>query len=173
MEPKQRKSFSQYVRILHRDLGFIAIGLTIVYALSGIVLIYRNIDLLVFPKTIEQQLAPNLSADKLGEELHQRNFKVTKTEGDTIFFKNGSYSSTTGEVIYIENSLIFPLNKFSELHKTNARGNVHWVTTIYGVILLFLAISSFWMFNPKSKLFKRGIYLSIGGILLTIILLML
>ena len=173
MEPKQSKSFSQYMRILHRDLGFIAIGLTIVYALSGIVLIYRNIDLLVFPKTIERQISPNLTADKIGEELHKRNFKVSKLEGDTIFFNNGKYNCVTGNVIYVENELIFPLNKFSALHKANARGNVHWFTTIYGIVLLFLAITSFWMFKPNSKLFKRGIILTIAGIFLTIIILML
>ncbi len=170
MEQKKRKSFSQYMRILHRDLGFIAIGLTIVYALSGIALIYRNLDLLVFPKTIKIQLAPNLTADKIGEELHLRNFKVTKTEGDTIFFRNGNYHSTSGKATYIKYDLIFPINKFRELHMASGNSNVHWFTATYGIILLFLAISSFWMFKPNSRLFKRGIYLALGGAVLTIIL---
>jgi hypothetical protein len=37
-----KKSFQHYVRSLHRDLGFITIGLVVVYSLSGIILIHRG-----------------------------------------------------------------------------------------------------------------------------------
>lgn len=39
MEQNQRKPVSYYVRALHRDVGFFVVGLVVIDALSGIVLV--------------------------------------------------------------------------------------------------------------------------------------
>jgi len=39
---KGKKSINYYMRVLHRDIGFFIAGLLIIYALSGIVMIYRD-----------------------------------------------------------------------------------------------------------------------------------
>ena len=38
---KNGKSLQYYIRVLHRNLGFLALCMTVVYALSGIVLTHR------------------------------------------------------------------------------------------------------------------------------------
>lgn len=38
---KNGKSLQHYIRVLHRNLGFLALCMTVVYALSGIVLTHR------------------------------------------------------------------------------------------------------------------------------------
>ena len=68
MEPQKKKQNIYHImRVLHRDIGFLTIGLTLVYALSGILLIYRNTDLLKTEKVEEKQLATNLSRNDLGQ----------------------------------------------------------------------------------------------------------
>ena len=42
---------------------------------------------------------------------------------------------------------------------------------LLGVALLFFAVSAFWMFKPTSSVFKKGLYFTLGGIVLTVVLL--
>jgi hypothetical protein len=64
------------------------------------------------------------------------------------------------------------LEKFNDLHKTMSSGAASPFTTILGVLLLFMAISSFWMFKTTSRHFKRGMVLTAAGVIATITLLM-
>ncbi len=173
MEQKERKPLHYYMRLLHRDIGFLVLGLTIVYCVSGILLIFRDTDLFKHEVTTERTLSPNLSADELGQTLHQRGFSVSKDENGIIYFQNGTYNKITGVASYTSKELPLIINKFNSLHKSASRNWVHWLTTLYGILLLFLAISSFWMFKPSSKLFRRGMYFAGSGIALTIVLLLL
>lgn len=159
------------MRAWHRDIGFFVIGMTLVYALSGIVLIYRNHEFMNRVVQVEKQLPPNLTPARLGEALHLRQFAVTKTEGSRIYFKEGSYQADTGLAAYSAQELVYPFNKFAGMHKTIGKGVVFIFTTIYAVLLAFLAVSSFWMFNRGSLLFRRGLKLAGAGLVVTFLLL--
>jgi hypothetical protein len=166
-------SFIYCMRSLHRDVGYFIIGLTIIYSISGVVLIYRNTDFLKSEKQIEKQISPNLKESELGGILHVRNLEIVKIEGDIISFRNGTYNMATGVVNYSEKTLPAFLERFNNLHK-KASGSISYLfSTIFGVLLLFLAISSFWMFKPTTKMFRRGIIFTGSGLLLAIILLFL
>lgn len=167
---KNGKSAQQIMRSLHRDIGFFCLGFVILYALSGTLLIYRDTDFLKQEKQVVKNLKPNLAAEELGKELRMKEFKVTKTEGDVLFFKTGTYNSSTGVADYTVKELPKALSKLTELHKSPSGKPTHWATLLFGTLLLFLGISSMWMFKPKSSLFRRGLYLSAAGILVTIIL---
>lgn len=167
---KQKRTLNHYMRVLHRDIGFFVVGLIIIYSLSGIVLIYRDTDFLKHEAQVEKKLSPNLQASELGPMLRLKNFKVLKTEGDVLYFPNGSYNAVTGIVEYTQKELPLWLTKFSQLHKTASQSPAHWVTTIFGVLLLFLAISSFWMFNSASRQFRRGLIIAVTGIIFAVIL---
>ncbi len=171
MAKKEKKSFSYYIRALHRDIGFFAIGLIVIYTLSGISLIYRDTSFLTYEKNDEKKLSANLSVDDLGEALHLEDLKVTKVEGDVQYFKAGTYNKATGLAQYTKKSVIFPFNKFIELHKTSTKGKVHLFATIFAGLLFFLAVSSFWMFKPGSALFRRGLYIAVAGVVFSLILL--
>lgn len=173
MEPKNKKSINFYMRALHRDLGFFALGLVIIYSLSGIVLIYRDSDFLKHNVVVQKKLSPNMESSELGKTLHMRDLKITKTEGETIYFESGTYNKTTGATVYTSKEIIFPINKFINLHKTSSRGPAHWFTTIFGLILFFMAISSLWMFKTKTRLFRRGMIIAGTGILVTVLILLL
>jgi hypothetical protein len=173
METKEKKSIQYYMRSLHRDIGFFIIGLTLIYGISGIILIYRETGFLKQEKQIERHLDANIENSELGKMLHLRNFEVVKVEGDVVYFKNGIYNKTTGMVKYSDKSLPSFLEKFNNLHKASSRSVTYWFSTIFGILLLFLAISSFWMFKPKTKLFRRGILFAGIGFIIAIILLFL
>ncbi|MCK9203374.1 MAG: hypothetical protein M0P58_02930 [Bacteroidales bacterium] len=173
MAPKEKKSLNHYMRSLHRDIGFFVIGLTLIYGISGIVLIYRDTDFLKQEKVIEKKLNPNMDASDLPQMLHMRDFKVIKSEGDILYFQNGNYNSKTGIATYTSKELPSFFECLISLHFSSSRDLVHWFSLTYGILLLFLAISSFWMFKPKTKLFRRGICFAGAGIVFSIIILLL
>lgn len=158
------------MRGLHRDVGYFIIGLIIIYTLSGIVFIYRDRDFLKHETRIEKTVAPGIAASDLGETLKIKNFKVIKTEGEIIYFKEGTYNAATGAASYSVKELPLVLKKFGNIHKANSKSPVHWITTIFGVLLLFLAVSALWMFKRGTKLFSRGLILTAAGILFCIVL---
>ncbi|NEW84266.1 MAG: hypothetical protein GZ094_18135, partial [Mariniphaga sp.] len=79
---------------------------------------------------------------------------------------------TTGVAVYIVKDIIFPFNKFINLHKAISKNPTHWFNLIFGTLLLFMAISSFWMFKPENKNFKRGLYFAGAGVVFVFILLL-
>lgn len=85
MEKKQ-KSIHFYMRTLHRDVGFLMIGLVVVFALSGIVLVYRDTDFLKKEMLVQRSISPNLASVDLGLTLKLKNMKVEKMEDDVIYF---------------------------------------------------------------------------------------
>ncbi len=118
-------------------------------------------------------LNPNLNEAQLGPKLKLRNFKIDKTEGNISYFKEGTYNTETGVAKYATKEWYSWLVPFTELHKTASKSTTHYFTTIFGFVLLFMSLSAFWMFKPGTKLFSSGVYLTIAGILASILLIVL
>lgn len=162
----KKNNISNSMRIWHRYLGYFAAGIMAVYAISGVLLIYRDTNFLKKPNKYEVVLKPNLEEKELSKELKMRNIEVLKQEGNVITFKNGTYNSKTGEAKYTKMELPYVLEKFNELHKSTSKHRYASLNTIFGITLFFFVISSFWMFNYKSKIFRKGlIYAGIGFVL--------
>lgn len=161
------------MRVLHRDLGYLTIGLTLVYALSGILLIYRNTDFLKVEKTQQVQLHPELRADELNQHVRIRNFKVDREDGEFIYFKEGYYNISTGKAQITRKVYPTPINKLVDLHKVTGDSKMSIVALIYGIIFTFFAISAMFMFKFGSKKNKRGWLLMLGSTVITIAILML
>lgn len=174
---KKYKSINYYMRLLHRYIGFFVIGLTVIYSLSGIVLIFRDTNFLKSEILVEQKVTSGLKAEELGKTLHKKNLKIIGDDGKIIHFKlkknDGTYNKTSGLAIYQSTELPFLLKRFEQLHKSSSDGSLYWFTTIYGGLLFFLAISSFWMFKPDSTFFRSGVYVSSAGGVFAIVLLIL
>ncbi len=166
-----KTSLSTSMRIIHRYLGFFLAGIMAVYSLSGIVLIFRDTDFLKNEKQIVKELKPGLEAKELGQEVRNRELKVTKTEGDLVYFNNGTYNKATGHTEYKVKELPFVINKLTGLHKAKTGDPLYFLNIFFGVSLFFFVISSFWMFMPKTSIFKKGIAFTIAGIVLTLVLL--
>ena len=159
------------MRVYHRYLGYFLAGIMTVYAVSGIVLIFRDTGFLKSEKQNEKTLAPNLNPEELGKELRIRDFKVESTEGNIITFKQGKYNRETGVANYTTTELPFVLNKLTQLHKASTKQPLFYLNVFFGLSLLFFVLSSFWMFLPKTDVFRKGAYFALAGIILTLMLL--
>lgn len=164
------KDTKTFMRIVHRYLGYFMAGIMAVYAISGILLIYRDTDFLKEEKHYNKVIAKNLSEKELGKELKMKRLDVDKTESGIHYFKEGTYNLQTGEAKYSKKELPFVLDKMTKLHKSESKNTLSILNVFFGISLFFFVISSFWMFNPKSKAFKRGIVFTIVGAVMTIIL---
>ena len=142
-----------------------------VYAISGIVLIFRDTDFLKKEKLVEAKLSPNLSVEELGRAIKIRDLKMQAQNGDTVKFVQGTYNKATGVARYTVKSLPKAIEKLTQLHKANTKQPLFYLNIFFGVSLLFFVISSFWMFMPKTSIFKKGLYFTLAGIVLTLVLL--
>ncbi len=166
-----KQSFSHKMRIIHRYLGFFLAGIMAVYSLSGIVLIFRDTDFLKKEKTITKQLKPQANAEELEKLLGIKRLKIEKEEGDIVFFENGTYNKASGAAAYTVKELPLILDKMTHLHKAKSAQPLFFLNIFFGLGLLFFVISSFWMFMPKTSVFKKGMYFALAGGGLTLLLL--
>lgn len=163
MDRQRKISIHRWVRILHRDIGFFIIGLTIIYGISGIVLTYRDTGFLKSARQMEKTVSPDLRAAQLGRALHVKNLEILGEDEKEIRFSSGAYNKETGVAAYVGDELPLLLRKFNSLHFVSSNDFRHWFTALYAILLVFLAVSSFWMYKPGTKYFKRGIVTAIIG----------
>lgn len=142
-----------------------------IYALSGITLIFRKTD--TFKVSIEKEMtvAPGLDAIGLGKALRIRNLTPIDNDGSLMVFEQGVYNTITGEADYTVKELPYWLDKLTHLHKATTEDPLYYFNIFFGLALLFLAISSFFMFAKSSFIFKKGLWFTLGGIILVLIML--
>ena len=166
-----RSTTHNSMRIWHRYLGYFLAGIMAVYALSGIVLIFRDTEIFKKKEQLSKQLAAGLNAEEVGKAIRIRDLKFESQNGDIASFKTGTYNKTSGLVNYTVTSLPFILDKLTRLHKANTKEPLYYLNVFFGVSLLFFVISSFWMFLPKTTIFRKGLYFALAGLVLTLVLL--
>ena len=168
-----KKDSYYYFRLIHRYLGFYLVGVIAVYAISGITLIFRKGD--TFKKSVTEnvQLAPQLEIESLANQLKINDLNINNIEGDVYYFGQGQYNIKSGKATYTTKKIPFVLDKMQKLHKATTKSPIYWLNIFFGLSLLFFVISAFWMFMPSTTVFKRGIYFSFLGFIMTIIILFL
>ncbi|WP_291869000.1 PepSY domain-containing protein [Maribacter sp.] len=166
----RRTPFSFQIRIIHRYLGFFLAGIMAVYAVSGIILVFRKTNFLKSEVIIEQQFEPNLTESALSSKF-KKGVKVEKIEGEVSYFKNGNYNQKTGVATIKKMELPFFLKKMEQLHKATTNSPLYFFNIFFGSALLFFVLSAFWMYTPKMPVFKKGMYFAITGIVMTLVLL--
>lgn len=160
-KPNKKKS-----RTIHRYIGNFLAGIMAVYAISGIVLIFRDTDFLKSEHIIEQVIEPNIKKENLAKALRVRGLKDVSETSEIISFSNGSYNKTTGVANISVMKLPLVLEKLTHLHKAKTGDPLYWFNIFFGVALLLLVITSFFMFRPKTKVFTKGLYFTMAGVAL-------
>lgn len=159
------------MRLIHRYLGFFLAGIMAVYALSGVVLVFRDTDFLKNEQLITESIKPNSTGEEVGKQLGIRRFEVKNEDETFIYFENGKYEKETGKAEYTVKELPYILDRMTHLHKAKTADPLYFLNVFFGVSLLFFVISSFWMFLPKTSLFRKGLYFTLAGVVLTLVLL--
>jgi hypothetical protein len=167
-EPRRRIAWRPVVRSLHRDAGYLAVGLTLVYALSGLAVNhiadwdpnftgYRlSHELGTLPSGTDQTVAAVRERLKITQPATQ----VHVWSPDELEFLAGerrlSVNPQTGRVVE-EGRKARPVLRLTNWLHLN-RGKKAWtlVADLYAVGLLFLAISGMFMLPGKHGMKGRG-----------------
>lgn len=170
-------SIRKWLRIIHRDLGFLMVGISLVYALSGIILNHMNGGDPAY-KTVEETLTfdKHLTVDGVAEAWTKReNLPTLKRvrggeQSHQVLLDGGVgvYNMVTGELNYEHHTkkpFIFWINK---LHY-NKLGGWTIMADIFALSLIFFAVSGLFIVSKKHGLKGRGKWYLIAGVLIPIV----
>ncbi len=176
---KIRKS----IRILHRDFGYFIVGMTIVYALSGIFLNHRhdfNPDYKIYISDFQTDINLNtpITEAMIKNELvkldHSVVFKKHYINNEgliKIFIENGEavINPTTGKgrMSYLQRRpVIFEMNK---LHKATLGTFWKWTSDFMGVVMIFVAVTGLFILKGKRGFGRWGWWLTFAGIIIPLL----
>jgi hypothetical protein len=178
----------RFIRLLHRDIGYIAFALTIIYSVSGIAVNHVNDwnpnyiitkDTLSIPASIDSALTSEEISTKFISALDitdsvKSYFRSSPTSID-IFFNNKTLS-----VNFLKNIAVLEIVKsrtlFREsnfLHLNNPKKLWTWIADIFALSLIMLAVTGLFMIKGKNGITGRGKWLTILGLIIPVLFLFL
>ncbi|MBN2167285.1 MAG: PepSY-associated TM helix domain-containing protein [Marinilabiliaceae bacterium] len=170
-----KKKVQRWFRVLHRDIGYLAVGITLVYALSGFFLSHKNLFsatktkgfTIGFPKKLQDEAFIKYWNSNIPIVINH--YKESDSQ-IKLFLESGIgyYNKTSGEAyyeIYKKRTLITFLN---QLHNNKKKGWI-CIADMYAFLLIFLAISGLGIVNGRNGFLNRGVWLMVLGIVLVLI----
>ena len=163
--------------VLHRDLGYLAAGLTLVYAISGVAVNHRhqwNPSWKVEVETRTFEPVPVADRDTMTANLVERlalpgppksSFRSAPHLVE-LFYEGWSVKAdaTAGTATIERPRGRFGLREMNFLHLNEPKGLWTWAADVYAVILGFLAISGLFVLKGKNGLSGRGKWLTGIGV---------
>jgi len=159
------------MRIYHRYLGFFLAGIMAIYSVSGIIMIFRDTDFLKKENQKVLTVATGLQTHEISAAIKIKNLKIKSDTLDIVTFENGTYNRITGVADFKVKELPYLLNKMTKMHKATNKDPLYYLNIFFGVSLMFFVISSFYMFMPGTTIFKKGMYFTLAGIALVLVML--
>lgn len=172
------RGFRRVCRFLHREFGFLAVGLTLVYAVSGIAVNHVdawNPNYRLGQSTLEigglDPGAADLEAQALRRLAPPEPVKATwRSAPDRllVIVEGATYEIELpgGRTLrrgHVERPFFFDLNY---LHLNHAKGAWTWVADAYAGILALLALTGLFLVQGRRGLAGRGgVWLAIGILL--------
>lgn len=178
----QRKTLRRWNNALHRDIGYLCVGMTLIYAISGIVMNHFKSGDFTHPDYSksyrEFKVSPppggavNLSyvhsiLEREGERDRYKSF-ITGDGYVQIFLTNGSVyvDLTTLEGQIEQKTPRYVIREFNLMHYNNLKRFYTWFSDAYAVALIILAITGLFVLRGKNGIIGRGAWLTAIGILL-------
>lgn len=163
-----KKTVRRYLRPLHRDFGYLIVGLTFVYAISGLAVNHIddwNANYVTYTKTHQLGTLPN-NAQRATQQILTRlqikdkpsdSFRTAKDELE-LTFKNKTLVATlsTGQVEERGRDARFFVKAANWLHLNRGKKAWTYIADGYAVLLLFLALSGAFMLPGRKGLLGRG-----------------
>ena len=162
---------STNMRVYHRYLGFFLAGIMAIYSVSGIIMIFRDTDFLKQENQKVLTVATGLESHAVGAAIKIKNLKILSDTLDVITFPQGTYNKITGVAEFKVKELPYLLNKMTKMHKATHKDPLYYLNIFFGLSLFFFVISSFYMFMPGTTIFKKGMYFTLAGIALVLLML--
>ncbi len=162
---------STNMRVYHRYLGFFLAGIMAIYSVSGIIMIFRDTDFLKQENQKVLTVATGLESHAVGAAIKIKNLKILSDTLNVITFPQGTYNKITGVAEFKVKELPYLLNKMTKMHKATHKDPLYYLNIFFGLSLFFFVISSFYMFMPGTTIFKKGMYFTLAGIVLVLVML--
>jgi hypothetical protein len=177
-----RYNWRRWFRVFHRDIGYVAVALTLAYAISGLAVNHiedwnpnykfeeRAVDVGPLGGTLPEMAAAvveRLHIDPRGVRGH---FQETETTL-RVFFAEGQEAKVDiktgrGELkLLATRAVLFEVNS---LHLNNLKGAWTYVADIFAVALIILAITGMTMMKGDRGLLGRGKYFVGAGLTIPI-----
>jgi uncharacterized protein len=181
-EKKGRFSWRGYNRAIHRDLGHVAVGLTLIYAISGLAVnhildwdpsfvAYSEVHELGAPIPGTDDEAAAAAMKQLGAAGTPRDvYREGPSDLQVVLDKRTLHVNTTnGHVVDEGQRPRFFLRVVNWLHLS--RGKKAWtvIADIYAVGLIFLAFSGILMMPGRKGLLGRGGLFVLAGIVVPVV----
>lgn len=177
----------KWIRILHRDIGYLAAGLTVIYVISGIAVNHTDdwnpnyvieksvsrIDPIPDSVLTSRTLVFDILT-KLGEKGKLKNSFSPDPNTLDIFVEGNTISVNliSGEVWQEKVKSRSIIRETNFLHLNSPKAVWTFVADVFAIALGFLAISGLFMIKGKNGIKGRAAWLSILGMLIPIIFLL-
>ena len=163
-----RKRWRAWLRAVHRDIGYLAVGFTVIYALSGIAMNHiDDWDPNFHATELTLKIAP-IGAELSDAEATRRIATAAGASGaiDDVYragdevrltYASGSKVTAIGDTLTIQarrDRFFFRVADW--LHATRGKQAWKYIADAYAVLLLYLAISGIFMIKGKLGLRWRG-----------------
>ena len=170
--------FIRILRVIHRDLGFLVVGITLVYAISGIILNHLSgSDPAFHTETKTIQLPVNLTETELSaswiadNKLPPLKRIMRIDEGSLRVFLEGGigiYHASNGNLSYETHQKRLLVYWITRLHYNQGKG---WrpVADFFAGSLILLAITGLFIVKGKKGLAGSGKWYVLIGILIPIL----
>jgi len=163
-----KKRWRAWLRAVHRDVGYIAVGFTVIYALSGIAMNHiEDWDPNFRSSEVQFQITP-IPDDASDEDAVARIAAAAGISGkpSDVFragdevrleYPNGSKVTAIGAAVTVQKrDSRFFFRVANWLHATRGKAAWKYISDAYAVLLLYLAISGLFMIKGKLGLRWRG-----------------
>ncbi len=169
------------IKILHRDIGYIAFALTVIYSISGIAVNHTDDwnpnysikkDTLIIPSSINVKASTKELQKKLTKifdikDSIKSSFRSTPFTLDIYFNKKTLSVNLRKRIAILEKVKSRTLLRESNfLHLNNPKRAWTWVADIFAASLILLATTGLFMIKGKNGIKGRGKWLTLLGILI-------
>ena len=175
-----KRNFRAVLRAVHRDVGYACVGLTVVYAISGLAVNHVDswnpsyaiereqvaLGALDVPSPVDEgvvrDILRRLALPERWDTTFQRDPRSLRViqPGVTL-----DVDLPTGRGT-LERATARPvLHAANALHLNHPKRAWTWVADLFAISLAFLALSGMLILKGRQGLFGRGLWFTVGGIL--------
>lgn len=178
---KKRRTWRTWNNELHRDIGYVVVGLTLIYAISGVAVNHiedwnpnysiERQELTFDPfQGLDRDATIARLVDALELEAPVDAFRRTPTDVDLIYDGWSVRADVAAGRATIERPVPRPvLMQFNELHLNRVKGFWTWIADAYAIALCFMAISGMFVLRGRNGITGRGKWLVAAGVLVPVL----
>ncbi len=171
------------LRWLHRDIGYLVVGITFIYTVSGIAMNHRQ-DWNPHYSVVSEEISVPAN-DQMEYSKDEIVSILNKFTNRPVYKKHFITKDATVKVFVEEGTVIYtPLEGKAELELLKKRpfwfqiNRIHlaqtdriwiWISDIMAVFLLFVAISGLFLLKGKQGITGRGLWLTLIGIVIPLL----